>query len=337
MSAVRGARYERRRGGLYLVVAALALASFAVPRLVSAQTSNEALAESLFVEARRLIEEGDYVAACPKLVQSNELDPQLGTLLNLGKCYEKNGQTASAWATFTELSRLASRAGQKVRATYAAERIEALEPELAYVTLKLSAPLPDGVTVRLDEKGLSPAALGTPLPLDPGYRQLSVSAPEHQPWRLTLEVATGSRQEVMIPPLEPLLPEPEPAPAPPPVTPLPPPVFVPRPPRSVPIESTSSSWWPVAVAGYSLAGVGVVAGAITGGLALETGGSLDCPRDLCDPVDADDLSRANTLANVSNVSLAVAGAGAILGIIATVVALDDDRVEVSSGQLVIRF
>ena len=139
-----------------------------------------------------------------------------------------------------------------------------------------------------------------------------------------------------IPALRPVVPEPEP-PAPVPVLPPPARVFIPLPAPAPVREPVSSSWWPGAITGYSVAGVGGAVGAITGALALDAGSSLDCPMDLCDPADADDLSRANTLANVSNVSLAVAGAGAILGIIATVVALDDERVEVSSGRVVFRF
>lgn len=320
------------------LVLAVLVASFFVAPPVAAQTSSEALAESLFLEARRLIDEGDYATACPKLRQSNELDPQLGTLLNLGNCYEKNGQTASAWAAFTELSRLASRAGQAARATYAAGRIEVLEPKLAYVTLLPPSALPADVFVRIDDERLSQAVLGTALPLDPGSRRLSVSAPTYEPWSLTIEVAEASRQQVEIPSLQPVVPEPDPPP-PPTSAPVPAPIFVPRPtPKRLPMtERSASSWWAAAITGYSLAGAGVVVGAVTGGLALDAGGSLECPDGLCEPTDADQLSRANTLANVSNVSLAVAGAGAILGIIATVVALDDERFDVSFGRAAIRF
>lgn len=324
-----------KHGGAFL----LAAVTLTTSHRAAAQTSDAALAESLFLEGRKLIAAGDVAAACPKFRQSHELDPQLGTLLNLGKCYEQNGQTASAWAAFTELSRLASRAGQKARADFAAERVAALESDLAYVTVRLAPPLPEGIVVSIDDKSLTPAVLGTALRLDPGQRQLTVQAPGFQPFTRTIDVSHGSRQEVVVPALSPVVvesPPPPPPPVPDPVLvprPLPPPAPWPRP-DATPVPSP---WWPAAIGGYAVTGVGLVVGGITGGFALDAGGSLDCPMDACNPADEDTLSRATTLANVSNVSFAVAGAGAIFSIVATVLAVRDEKVEVSSRGVTLRF
>jgi len=58
-----------------------------------------AVAEELFDQGRRLSGIGRYAEACAHFANSERLDHGVGTLLNLADCYEKNGQTASAYAT----------------------------------------------------------------------------------------------------------------------------------------------------------------------------------------------------------------------------------------------
>src|SRR5271154_1822433 len=69
--------------------------------------SSKAAAQALFEEARQLMIDGKFGEACPKLEESERLDPGAGTLLNLGHCYEKNGQTASAWVTYKDAANAA--------------------------------------------------------------------------------------------------------------------------------------------------------------------------------------------------------------------------------------
>src|SRR5258708_40131941 len=63
---------------------------------------DKATAEALFGDGRRLMSQGNYREACPKFEASLKLDPGVGAMLNLADCYEKNGQTESAWAEFRE-------------------------------------------------------------------------------------------------------------------------------------------------------------------------------------------------------------------------------------------
>src|SRR6185295_11820463 len=72
-------------------------------------------AEKLFTEARKLLEAGKYAEACQKLADSHQLDPAVGTLLNLAQCYTKLGKTATAWATYQEAAAAAKAAGQPDR------------------------------------------------------------------------------------------------------------------------------------------------------------------------------------------------------------------------------
>ena len=80
-----------------------------------ARSEDRVAAESLFTDARRLMQAGDYEQACPKLEASRRLEPGLGTTLNLGDCYEKIGRTASAWGEFRSAAAEAQKVGDAVR------------------------------------------------------------------------------------------------------------------------------------------------------------------------------------------------------------------------------
>jgi hypothetical protein len=85
------------------VVTSALLGAILLSGSASAQTSSDkAAAQALFDAGKRLLSERKYAEACPKLAESQRLDPAPGTLMNLADCYEKAGLTASAWATWLE-------------------------------------------------------------------------------------------------------------------------------------------------------------------------------------------------------------------------------------------
>src|SRR5437868_9667352 len=52
------------------------------------------MAESLFQEARALMEHGRFEDACPKLAASHRLEPKSGTMTMLASCDEQIGKLA---------------------------------------------------------------------------------------------------------------------------------------------------------------------------------------------------------------------------------------------------
>ena len=104
--------------------------AFCAPRAqAESDAASRALAVQLFDQAEALLAQQRVAEACPKYAESFRLDPQLGALIYLAECYEKNGQVASAWGSYREAEEMAQKRGDE-RAAHAHERAGALEPRL---------------------------------------------------------------------------------------------------------------------------------------------------------------------------------------------------------------
>jgi hypothetical protein len=155
-----------------------------------------AAAESLFEEGRALLAQHRYSEACAKLAESEILDPAVGTLLNLGDCYEKMGKTASAWATFKEATAKALEGKQAAREKIAAARAAAIEPNIPRLSISVPRPTAelevrrDGLVIGQAEwAGPSPAAV----PMDPGEHEIVVIAPGKKPWSTKVTLAPDGK------------------------------------------------------------------------------------------------------------------------------------------------
>jgi hypothetical protein len=143
-------------------------------------------AEQLFDAGKESMEAGDFADACPQLAQSEALDPQPGTLLNLATCYEGLGRTASAWLTWLRAADAAAAKGQSEREAFARYSAHQLEPRLLRVTLRVAEqPAPEHVVLTLDGATLArgehdPATVSRPM--DPGEHELGASGEGLRPW-----------------------------------------------------------------------------------------------------------------------------------------------------------
>jgi len=166
---------------------------------------NRAAAEALFNQGRDLMTAGKFAEACPKFEASQQLDPGLGTMLNLAECYEKTGRTASAWAEYREAIPLARAAGSKARLDLATERAQALQDRLSTLTIRAMSGDDEGVhlEVRRDGVALQEAELGSPIPVDPGEHVVEAVAPGKQPWTSKVQVGgDAAKVSVEIPKLQ---------------------------------------------------------------------------------------------------------------------------------------
>jgi hypothetical protein len=152
----------------------------AVILLASAIASAEPSAIELFKQGRALARQGKHAEACERFKQSQELDPQLGTLFNIAQCEEKTGKLASALAAYREVVAKDTNAERKA---LAAEYQSKLEPRVPKIVVQIENQ-PASLVVTLDgSTGAKPIDANRPIPVDlgdynviaraDGYRELS--------------------------------------------------------------------------------------------------------------------------------------------------------------------
>lgn len=167
-----------------------------------AHAGDKALAESLFQEGRKLLEAGKPAEACAKFGASQKQDPSPGTLINLGKCNEAQGKTATAWAAYKEAESLARNMNRGEQEKLAAERAAELEPKLSRLTINGPPATIEGLVVKRAGATLSVDALGAAAPVDPGEIEVEASAPGYQAWKGKVTVAeNGASASIDVPAL----------------------------------------------------------------------------------------------------------------------------------------
>jgi serine/threonine-protein kinase len=178
--------------------------SLPTPARAEAGAAQKAAAESLFDDALKAMKSGHFAEACPKLEESERIDPAIGTLLYLGECYEKTGRTASAWATFREAASAAQAQGETERTRVAAARADRLQPSLSKLTLKVAAETAQLPTLRVtrDNVLVAKTLFGVAIPVDPGKYRIVASADGYQSHEVEVEVAAnGDSKNLEIPAL----------------------------------------------------------------------------------------------------------------------------------------
>lgn len=276
---------------------ALALLLLLAPSIALADgTADQSIAQTLFDEGVKLMEQGRYAEACPKLAESQRLDPGGGTLLNLGFCYEKEGKLASAWIVYNASLSQAIKDGRKDREDTSKARVTALEPTLAKLVINVPpnvAKLP-GLEVALDGVKLNSAAWGVPSPIDVGNHVMTVSATDKRTWQQSVSVARdGQMVSVAVPSLSDAPHERHPD-------------AVPKPSSLRPVGIVIGA---VGVAGLAVGGIGGVMAFVKRGES-----NKGCTPDCTQPaVDANE--QAKTWAWVSNIGFGVGVAALAVGTI----------------------
>jgi hypothetical protein len=273
--------------------------------------SDTAAAQALFDEGKVLMAKGQLEQACPKLEESQRLDPGLGTLFNLAECNEKTGRIATAWVRFLDVATGARSAGHRDAQRVAQNRANALAPRVPKLIVDVvSADSSPGLEIRRDGVLIGGAQWGLAIPVDPGAHTISASAPGRKAWEATVTAEEKQVAKLSVPALEPL----EKVPAASEAKPLPGPSSVTA--TSAPASETPAEpggtqrTLGLVAGGVGIAGIG--ASLVFGVLANGQYADADCPNNVCTPSAAAERDGAWTKATIASVAFGI-GVAALAG------------------------
>lgn len=172
----------------------------AIAVAVVSASGNPKEADALFKQARALIKEGKSAQACPLLERSHLLDPALGTLLNLGDCYETTGKRVQAFLSFNEAAAWADRNQEVSRAEIARARASSLKARLSWVAVSAIVPTA-GLIVLVNDFVIELGAAPQSVPVDAGKLTIVATAPDRESWTTVVTVAPRQTVAVAVPEL----------------------------------------------------------------------------------------------------------------------------------------
>lgn len=286
-------------------------------------------ARQLYKQGKELRDKGDLVGAREKLKAAHALGQTPPTGVELGKTHMLLGELVEAREVFLSVGRIPVASDETKKSAEA--RIECdklagdLKTRIPTVRIILTG-VPAGASakVTVDGEELHSASLSEPRSVNPGHHvivakvganpesraEIDLKDSENRDVTLVVSVTSGSTGTKPIPASE----QPRPD-----ATPLPPgPALPPSPSKPTdPPPSTGSHTSPLVYIGFVTAGVGLIAGSVTGALAFGKASDVkaQCPNATCPTEKSGLLEDTKTYATISTISFAVAAGGVVLAII----------------------
>jgi tetratricopeptide (TPR) repeat protein len=174
------------------------LVSTAVVLVVSSARAEPAAgkrAERLFKEGSDALAQSRYDEACPKLEESNRLEPALGTEYNLAVCLELSHRPAAARKLYKHVVQLATKAGKLTLVKEATDRASKLDATVPRLVMRVPANV-KASTVKLDGEPIEPESLATVWELEPGSHTIVITAEGQEPFEKKVEAREGRTLEV---------------------------------------------------------------------------------------------------------------------------------------------
>lgn len=286
--------------------------AFALAFAARASAQDSATAGALFEKGVADMQAAHFETGCPALEESQRIDPRPGTLFTLAECEAHWGKVATATARYQEyldvVSQLAGdqQRRHKARADIARAQLAKLKPTVPTLALTLPKNAPPGTSVTRNGEALNGAALGLPLPVDPGDYVIVTRAPGAPANETKVSVQLGEAKNIQL--------ELAAASAPAAASSTPDAASAKIDLQAPPEPTDAGHGTGRKTAAYVVGGVGVagiVVGSITGALVLGKKSKVNdgCTAGVCNQSGLDAANSAETLGTVSDIGFGVGIAG----------------------------
>ncbi len=277
------------------------------PRAITA--GDRETARSLMDAGDAKMAAGDYAGTLEAYLAADKIMGVPTTGIDLGRAQAKLGMLLEARDTWLRVTRYPARSDEPDVFTRAREDARALAkliagriPSLQIEVAGVADDVP--ITVTVDGVTLPAGTHRFPRKVNPGYKTITATAPDHSEARQAVDVAQAEERVVKLT-LAPLTHVPEP---------------------------TTS---PLVYVGFGIGGVGLIAGTITGVLSLAQASDIKdrCDGTTCPRSAQEDIDSAKVVANVSNVAFAIGGVGVGLGVLGLFLPGEAEPAQAPPGQV----
>lgn len=189
-----------RRLALFLSLVTLGAALS--PGAAHAAPLDAVTARDQLKEGYALKKAGRCAEAVPHLVESERLDPQAKTLLNLAECEDALGHLVDADAHLIEAADRARTEGHPELATIARQRLDVIDKRVPRLTVVVAPGAPPDTQVLRDGTPLRAVSLGVALPLDPGVHTVQATAEGTGSRRFEVTLKESEVQTVTVSPVQ---------------------------------------------------------------------------------------------------------------------------------------
>jgi hypothetical protein len=287
----------------FAVVATRAGDAMAAPNAAERET-----ARRLMDEGRERLRVGDKERAVEAFQKAHDIMKVPTTGVALAKAQLAVGHLVEARDVALEVVRMPRENGE--HAIFEKARKEAKELELSIKaripTVRIIVKGGPATRVSVDGGEVPSLLLGEPVAMNPGKHSIIARNADTIERRAEVDLAERDAKEVEL-----TLPVPSPAVV---VAPVP---SQPRASRETDDRGRTTIANVLVFGGFGLAVVGLGVGGVTGALTLSKAGDVktQCANGICDPAAKSDLDSASSLATISTIGFAVAGAGALCGVV----------------------